>query len=189
MNVTELCDARRETLLPRWVESFFASYLLDAGGFLRTARDPFANPVGQITRDAVATLYDAVAGHDAAGETVKNALESLMRLRAVQDMPPSRAVGALYLLKPLLRAEILPSLAGDAGDAGLPAYLEMESRLDGLALLALDMYQDSREKVFRLRVDELKRELAQVLRWARRSGAGTFSGEENALTDKPRIEE
>ena len=188
MDVTKLCAAHRETLLSRWTESFFASYPLDAAGFLRTSDDPFANPVGRITREAAAELYDAVAGLDVTAEAVRGALESLMRLRAVQDMPPSRAAGALYLLKPLLRAEILPVLAGAGGpaQADLSAYLEMESRLDSLALLALDMYQDSREKVFRLRVEELKREQSQVLRWARRretaAGAGTSPPAESSGT-------
>ena len=59
MNITELCNERRATLLPRWTELFFAAYPLDGPGFLRTQTDPFANPVGRIVRESLPVLYDA----------------------------------------------------------------------------------------------------------------------------------
>lgn len=172
MNITELCNKQRDTLLPRWVELFFAGYPLDGSGFLRTQNDPFANPVGRITREALAVLYDAVAGNDTEPETVRGAMDELMRLRAVQDMPPSKAVGPLYLLKPLLRQNILPEYLGQdaAGAERLAGYLAVESRVDSLGLMALDLYAGAREKVFNLRVEEIKRSQSQVVRWAKLRG-------------------
>ena len=108
MDITELCSSRRDVLVDRWVNRFFASYPLDSKGFMRTSRDRFANPVGETTRMAAGVLFNAVIGMDAEPETVKGALHDLIWIRAVQDMPPSKAVGALYLLKELLRAEVLP---------------------------------------------------------------------------------
>ena len=90
MNITELCNERRATLLPRWTELFFAAYPLDGPGFLRTQTDPFANPVGRIVRESLPVLYDAAAGNDVEPDAVHAALADLMRLRAVQDMPPGR---------------------------------------------------------------------------------------------------
>lgn len=181
MNITELCNERRTTLLPRWTELFFAAYPLDGPGFLRTQTDPFANPVGRIVREALPVLYDAVAGNDANPDAVRAALAELMRLRAVQDMPPAKAVGPLFLLKPLLREIVLPEWLKAAGDQspGVPErlypYLAVESRVDSLGLLALDLYAGDREKVFNLRVEEIKRSQSQVVRWAtlRQDGAGS----------------
>ena len=174
MNITELCNSQRETLLPKWVEAFFSSYPLDGVGFLRTGTDPFTNPVGVATRSSLTALYDAVAGNDVDPAVVRGALARLIELRAVQDMPPSRAVGALYLLKNLLREHVLPVFLGpDAKSGGKEkaarwkSYLEVESRLDSLALLAFDMYSGDREKVFTARVNEVKRSQSHVLRWAR----------------------
>ena len=174
MSITELCNEQRATLLPRWTELFFAAYPLSSPGFLRTQTDPFANPVGRIVRDSLPVLYDAVAGNDADPDAVGRALADLMRLRAVQDMPPAKAIGPVFLLKTLLREVVLPQVlsmsSGDAGDSGTAAhldeYLAAESRVDSLGLMALDLYAGDREKVFNLRVEEIKRSQSQIVRWA-----------------------
>ncbi|MCH5276608.1 MAG: RsbRD N-terminal domain-containing protein [Desulfovibrionaceae bacterium] len=174
MSITELCHERRATLLPRWTELFFAAYPLSSPGFLRTQPDPFANPVGRIVREALPVLFDAVAGGDADPDAVNRALADLMRLRAVQDMPPSQAIGPIFLLKTLLREVVLPEVprqgSGDAGHSGAAAlldeYLAAESRVDSLGLMALDLYAGDREQVFNLRVEEIKRSQSQLVRWA-----------------------
>jgi hypothetical protein len=167
MNVTELSDSLRDKLLPKWVDGFFSSYPLSGTGFLRTGIDPFTNPVGMATRSSLAVLYDAVPGNDVAPADLRLALARLMEVRAVQDMSPSRAVGALYLLKNLFREHVLPACSGQ--DALLREYLEAESRIDSLALLAFDLYSHDREKVFSARVEEVKRSQSQVLRWAQKN--------------------
>lgn len=183
MDITELCCSRRDVLVERWVNRFFSSYPLDSKGFMRTSRDRFANPVGETTRMAAGVLFNAVIGMDAEPETVKGALHDLIWIRAVQDMPPSKAVGALCLLKELLRAEVLPECLKPehAGTGVLNDYLAMESRLDTLGLMALDMYSEARERVFRIRVEEVKRSQSQVIRLAklRREQAEPASETEN----------
>lgn len=169
MDIAELCRNRRDVLVESWVNRFFASYPLDSKGFMRTSRDRFANPVGETTRMAAGVLFDAVIGMDADPATVKQALHDLIWIRAVQDMPPSKAVGALYLLKELLRSEVLPECLKPehSGLTVLKEYLAMESRLDTLGLMALDMYAEARERVFRIRVEEVKRSQSQVIRLAK----------------------
>ncbi|WP_295638169.1 RsbRD N-terminal domain-containing protein [uncultured Mailhella sp.] len=169
MDIAELCSNRREALVDRWVNRFFASYPLDSKGFMRTSRDRFANPVGETTRRSASVLFDAVIGMDTEPDIVKQALHDLIWVRAVQDMPPSKAVGALYLLKEILRSEVLPECLKpeNSGPEILKAYLDVESRLDTLGLLALDMYSDARERVFRIRVEEVKRSQSQVIRLAK----------------------
>ena len=169
MDIAELCSNRREALVDRWVNRFFASYPLDSKGFMRTSRDRFANPVGETTRHSSSVLFDAVIGMDAEPDTVKQALHDLIWIRAVQDMPPAKAVGALYLLKDILRSDLLPECLKPelAGQDMLNAYLDMESRIDTLGLMALDMYSEARERVFRIRVEEVKRSQSQVIRLAK----------------------
>lgn len=168
MNITELCSSRKQALVERWVNSFFASYPLDSKGFLRTRRDRFANPVGETTRMAAELLFDAAAGADADPNTVRQALHDLLWIRAVQDMPPSKAVGALYLLKDELRRDVLPAWLDAVSERkqALSEYLAVESRIDTLGLMALDMYSDARERVFRIRVEEIKHSQSQLIRLA-----------------------
>jgi hypothetical protein len=169
MDITEFCSNKRSSLVDTWVNCFFSSYPLDSTGFMRTSRDRFANPVGETTRIAATLLFDAVIGKDTDSQSVKQALHDLIWIRAVQDMPPSKAVGALFLLKDLLRAEVLPECQKSEGYSinVLKEYLAMESRIDTLGLMALDMYSEARERVFRIRVDEVKRNQSQVIRLAK----------------------
>ena len=54
-----------------------------------------------------------------------------------------------------------------SGSKLLNEYLAMESRLDTLGLMALDMYSEARERVFRIRVEEVKRSQSAVIRLAK----------------------
>lgn len=141
-------------------------------------------------------LFDAVIGLDASPRQVKAALDDLIRLRAVQDFTPSQAVGPLFLLKDILRTALLdpgfrrterqdgpvrprgtPPRRPSAGEI-LDGCFEAEARLDSLALLALDLYAADRERIFRMRVDEVKRAsprccAGRSARGCRRKGAET----------------
>ena len=165
MNINNVFQTHRDALLRRWTEAVFATYPFETKGFLRTKTDPFGNPVANMTREAAATLYDAVAGGDAEPETTKAALDRFVKLRAVQDFTPSQALGIIFLLKPLMRELILPTMQGQGS---LAEYLEAESRLDSLCLLAFDMYVHDREIVALNRINETKNRYAQLERWAQR---------------------
>ncbi|MGZ6142698.1 MAG: hypothetical protein ACXWLM_05135, partial [Myxococcales bacterium] len=67
-------------------------------------------------------------------------------------MPPSRAVGFVFLLRDAIRAEAPSELAA------------LEPRIENLALLAFDAYVEFRERVHRLREKELKRSVSTILR-------------------------
>ncbi len=169
MKIAELCSSQKQDIADRWVNGFFASYPLDSKGFLRTRSDRFANPIGETTRMAAMVLLEAVIGMDTEPGKVRQALHDLVWVRAVQDMPPSKAVGVLYLLKDILRGDVLPAWLNAAPERkdSLGEYLAMESRIDTLALMALDMYSDARERVFRTRVEEIKHSQSQIIRLAK----------------------
>ena len=168
MDIKAFCSGKAEKITGLWIDRFFASYPIDSTGFMRTLRDKFANPVGETTRNSAAVLFGSVIGEDADPEAVKTALHDLIWIRAVQDMAPSQAVGALVLLKDLLRKEVLPECLRpeNASSGALAGYLEMESRIDTLCLLALDMYAEARERVYRVRIEDVKQSQSQVIRLA-----------------------
>lgn len=154
---------QRQAVVSAWVDAVYATYPLDTTGFLRTKEDPFANPVGEITATMAGYLFDAVAGEHIIEDRVREALERFVKLRSVQDFSPSQGIGVFYLLKPLMRAHVLPKCmaAGKLDD-----YLEAESRLDTLALMAFDMYISTRENLAEMRIKEIKDQHVQLVRWA-----------------------
>ncbi len=181
MQSTEFFFKVRETLIEEWVNAIFASYPLQTTGFLRTVKDPFTNPVADMTREAANVVYEAVSGWDKKPAEVRNAIDRFVHLRAVQDFLPSQAMLVFYLLKPLMRKHIMPEMqkAGKLKD-----YLEAESRLDTIVLLGFDMYTKSREVVAENRIKEIKSQHAQLVRWAQRMGSDEVPGDETAAPEQ-----
>ena len=165
MRSLKILRAHKEEVVNSWVEAVFATYPLETTGFLRTRRDPFTNPVAHMTREAANVLFDAVAGEDVQAATVRASLDRFVKLRAVQKFAPSQSLAVFYLKNPILREKVMHEmrLKGRLED-----YLEAESRLDTLALLAFDIYAEARETVAESRIKEIKNQHAQLARWAQR---------------------
>lgn len=165
MDALEIFRDRKKTVVDGWTEAVFATYPLETTGFLRTRNDPFTNPVAHMTRQAAAALYDAMSGEEADQEVVRAAVERFVKLRAVQKFSPGASLAVFYLMKPLLRQHVLPELE----KAGLlEDYLEAESRLDTLVLLAFDIYSKARDTLAESRIKEIKNQYAQLAKWAQR---------------------
>ena len=98
----ERVKQNKAVLLQKWVDKYYAAYPLGSTGFVRTSTDRFKNPIGIITQTSLNTLYDAAIGEDIELAGVHNALNELIKLRAIQEMPASRAVGPMAQLKTLL---------------------------------------------------------------------------------------
>ncbi len=172
MRAIDIFREHKESLVRQWVENVFASYPLDTKGFLRTQEDPFLNPVGEMTHTVLDVLYDAVTGEHLIKGKAEAALERFVKLRAVQDFPPSQALGILYAFKSILRTALLEICRKEGL---LEDLLEAESRLDTLALLAFDLYVKDRETLAEQRIREIRMQHAQLVRWAQRMDGSPFS--------------
>ncbi len=166
----KICENERTRILEEWKNAVFATYPLDTSGFARTREDPFTNPVGHVTTEALGQIYKAVSGGVTAQTELRVSLEMFVKLRAVQNFTTIQALGVIYLLKPLMRKCVLPACL----DAGLlDEYLESESRLDSAALIACEVYAASREQLYEERIGEIKRQQSQITRWARKQEDAT----------------
>ena len=162
MNTLQTFREHKKALVERWIEAVFATYPLDTTGFLRTRQDEFCNPVGEITTTMGGYLYDAAAGEHIIPDRVQEALSRFVKLRSVQDFAPSQGLGVIYVFKQLMRETLLP-LFVQGGKVDV--YLEAESRVDTLALMAFDMYLSSRETLAEQRIKEIRDQHSQIVRW------------------------
>lgn len=169
MDALEILRSHKKQAVDQWTEAVFATYPLQTVGFLRTKTDPFTNPVAHMTRQAAAALYDALAGEDVETDQVKAAVERFVKLRAVQKFSPGESVAVFYLLKPILREQVLPEMLNQGY---LNEYLDMEARLDTLVLLAFDIFCAARETLAEARVKEIRNQHAQLARWAQQLEGG-----------------
>ena len=167
MSTEDIISARRDAAIQKWTDAVYATYPFETTGFIRTQTDQFANPVGHATRRAAALIYDAATGQDVDMDEVQDAVAGLIRVRAVQDLKPEKAVGVIFLYKPVLRELFLVDMLA-AGD--FQKFLDMGDRLDALALMAFNMYLADREQVYAERVAQQRREGSQIRRWAARHG-------------------
>lgn len=163
MTIDDVLRERRDSIVKQWLETIYATYPFDTTGFLRSRKNQFANPVGHATEAAVEAMFDAICGADLPEGKLEGALADLIRVRAIQQFTPEQATGIIFCVKPLLRQSLMAALR----EPGiLEAYLEMESRVDTLSLLAFRMYAEDRERMHMLKVDEYKRRYAQLIRRA-----------------------
>jgi hypothetical protein len=168
VTLEELVKQRMDAVAERWVEDVLSAYADDAAALFRRERDPFANPLGHGVREGTRGLLEVLVGGVEEDEACKH-LDEIVRIRAVQQIPPSQALSFVFSLKPILRKE-LPEATRDPKLA--LELEELEARVDKLALMAFDRYSDCREEVSQLRISEVKRQVSWVLeKMNRRDGA------------------
>jgi hypothetical protein len=138
---------KRDAILEKWLEQTLASYPSQTAGFLRNVRDRFRNPVGHTLKEGLATLLDEITG-EMDSTKITPALESIVRLRAVQDFTPAQATGFVFALREIL----YDNLQG----GGPPTC---QKRIDELALLAFDLYMRCREEIYEIKARERQREV------------------------------
>jgi hypothetical protein len=154
--------AKSPAILEKWLDILLSSYPAESVSFLKREKDPFANP---ITHQLTKGLQDilTVLVEDQGREAAIAAVDEIIRVLALQEIYPSQALAFLFHLKHIVR-EVL---AQELGDALLALeMLELESRIDGLALLGFDNYMQRRDKLCELKVNEVKSRVSGLLRRA-----------------------
>lgn len=143
---------KRAAIVSKWFDFAVLAYPPDTAKFLQSQQDRFANPVGSHTQKGLEALFDLLTG-EFDEQKAKQALDPIMRIRAVQSMAPSQAVAFVFALKSILR-EIFPREVKDTAFAEQLAGLD--ARIDRFCLAAFDVYMTCREQVFELKANETR---------------------------------
>ncbi len=149
MNLIPSLTAKKASILRKWAAAVFDTYPGDTAAFLRSEKDRFANPVGYATTISLEKILDGLlAGSDI--HTLSAYIEDIIKIRAVQDFIPSQAVSFPLSLKKVIIDEIKIEQVPAGG------WIEFESKIDALSLLAFDLYSRSREQINSIKLNELK---------------------------------
>jgi hypothetical protein len=150
MDLAEGFRNHREKIVNKWVEYTLSTYV--SSGFFIKEHDKFANPVGGNIRQALGHLFLLLSKGADAKEFVPH-LELIMSIRSVQQFSPSQAVSPLNAVKHITR-EIF---AADKERTHLVAELyDFEFAVDLAMLTAFDIYMQYRERLYQVRIDEIK---------------------------------
>ncbi|MHC4598548.1 MAG: RsbRD N-terminal domain-containing protein [Planctomycetota bacterium] len=179
MTLRGLLQEKKPAILQRWLDGILTSYAPETGAFLGRGKDRFANPVGHVLSGGIKGVLDSLLdGMDSVG--ICKHLDEIIRIRAIQDFPPSQAVSFVFLLKQAVRAE----LGKEAGPGRLAAELEtFDARVDQIALFAFDIFVKYRERVYELRVNEVKRSVSAITEMFNRRGPEPGPGGNGSVTD------
>jgi len=150
--LNDIVAKKKSVIVKNWIQLIFETYSSETSKFLNVENNQFSNPVGFITSEAVNNLFDVLI-NDVNPGNVKPVLLDLIKIRAVQDFTPSQAAGFVLLIKKVVRDE----LKDDLNQIKIyDELLEFESNVDKAALIAFDLYQECREKVYQIHVKEIK---------------------------------
>jgi hypothetical protein len=152
MTFKDLLSKRKSAIRKKWFDSVIDIYPDDSSDFLRKQKDRFLNPVGQNLSENINSLFDEII-QDAESETLYPYLNDIIKIKAVQNFSPSKAVSFIYLLKRIVREELESDVETNKLSEELRSF---EIQLDNLALLAFDVYMKCRERIFDIRVNEIK---------------------------------
>ena len=151
---------KKAAILGRWLDMIFESYPPETAIFLRKEKNRFDNPAGSRISEGLEGLYGVLL-QEMERDQVLACLDEIIRIRALQNFAPSQALAFIFLLKDIIRTE----LAAEILKENLAAELQdLESRIDGLALLGFDVYTKRREKIYEIKADEAKRRISAFMR-------------------------
>ena len=159
MMLEDLLLRKGSSILHRWLDAVLETYPADSQRFLRKQKDPFANPVGTTLSRELENLYGEILKNTET-EELTAALDRIIRIRAVQDFSASQAVSFVLMLKRVVRSELQKEIA--EGNFGEELH-RFESRIDEISLHAFDLYMKCKEKIFEIRVNESRNQVARLL--------------------------
>ncbi len=162
MSLDKFLSDKKSSVVKKWRNLIIGTYPTDTQRFLKKEKNKFSNPVGHSITEEIEVLYEQIIKGEGF-DKISAGLDNIIRVRAVQDFKPSEAVGFLLGLKKLIKEELLQ--AGEENDF-LHERERLDQRIDDIALLAFDIYSLCRQKLYEVRVNEVRNQVGNLLKKA-----------------------
>jgi len=162
MTLWDFLAQKKSALVKRWFYIAMEPYPADTAGLLKNQKKQFTNPVGYTISHGLENILNKLIDEKGADfEGMVPFLESIVRIRAVQDLRPSQALSFVFHLRNAIREE----LASEAKEFSAE-MATLESRIDAIALISFDIFVKCREKVYELKSNEVKNRTFRLLQMA-----------------------
>jgi RsbRD-like negative regulator of sigma factor len=150
---------RQPAIAKAWLARMLAVYPDGGAGFLAKQKDQFKNPLRATLEKGAVEVTKALFA-DAGREELEHRLDGLVRLRAVQDMPPSKALAFVPELAEVVREEM-----GD-GNYDAAEFAKFDAAIRDLTMLSFDVYVGCREQIYELRARMMRDRSYQLMKRA-----------------------
>ncbi len=150
IDLAEAFRNHRKKIVGQWVDYTLSTY--KSSKFFKKEGDKFANPVGGNIREALDDLF-VLLTTNGEPESFVEPLQEIIRIRAIQEFAPSQAVSPIHAVKHITR----DILAADKERCQLVSELyDFEFAVDLAVLAAFDIYMECRERLYSVRMEEIK---------------------------------
>ncbi len=151
MTLKELLVEKKSAILGGWLDRILEVYPAGSRDVFRKNPDPFSNPIGSAIRDGIEKLLQKILDPTDVARS-RAILDPIIRIRAVENLSPSRALVFIPLPKEIVKESL--------GDRILEKFssrewITLNCKIDQLTLQAFDNYLECREKIHQLKVKEM----------------------------------
>ena len=164
MVLKDLLSRNEATILKRWFDLILETYPANTATLMRKDKDQFTNPVGSTVSREIEVLFKKLC-EGSQNERCQASLDSILKIRSVQDFSPSQAVGFVFLLKRAIGETLKNEICKESV---MDEWLKFQSSIDDLALQAFDAYMECREKICEIRINQARAEKEMAFRMMER---------------------
>ena len=151
--LNQLMQKQHEELQMQWFEQAIAAYPAEAHKYFVKVKNEFTNPVGSNIYRSLGHLLEELSGERDADQLYQH-LEMILKIRAVQDLKPSKALAFLPSLKNLIQTVFQDEIK--SGEISQKELEDLFTDIDTLMLIAFDLYSESKEMLYNLRIAQIK---------------------------------
>jgi len=164
MELKDLLSRNEAAILQRWFNLILETYPADTATLMRKDKDQFTNPVGSTFSREIEVLFKKLC-EGSQNERCQASLDSILKIRSVQNFSPSQAVGFVFLLKRAIGETLKNEICKESV---MDEWLKFQSSIDDLALQAFDAYMECREKICEIRINQARTEKEMAFRMMER---------------------
>lgn len=143
-------SSHKEAIRDAWFQAMLEAYPESSRKYFARVEKSFSNPVGANLAHHLNALLDELLQVDSDGAKIIEHLRMILRIKAVQDVLPSQAIAFIPALKQII-ANHVPT-----EDLSLEALGDFYTDLDTVALWGMDVYVESRDLIYELRLKQIK---------------------------------
>jgi hypothetical protein len=172
MVLKDLLSRNGPAILKKWFDLILETYPADTATLMRKDKDQFTNPVGSTLSREIEILFNELC-EGSQNEKCQASLDSILKIRSVQDFSPSKAVGFVFLLKRAVGETLKNEICKESV---MDEWLKFQSQIDELALQAFDAYMECREKICEIRINQARAEKEMAFRMMERMSTSKEKG-------------
>ncbi|MBU2512926.1 RsbRD N-terminal domain-containing protein [bacterium] len=161
MELVDWLSQKKQDIVRDWVRISMEAYPIEAVNVFKRNKDRFANPLPHVISKNIELLFDELLlGIDS--ERTTPILAEIVRIKAVQDFTPAKALQFVFDLKGILHKLKGEKIKGEVMPYDQIRTIELE--IDKLAMLAFNIYVSCKEKLYEIRANEIRNQTHMLVR-------------------------